>query len=123
MIVLRNKSLELQRIGTVTFLNGEWRLTCWRRNGPSGHQCFSTEAALEREIRYDWVDDPAAGDELERWSLTPEWERGLKGCQVISCWNACAFHGRYDLAQELDLAEIGEAVAMIPRIRAALRAL
>jgi len=108
-------------VGTVTNLNGKWRLTTWWVNGPSGHTCFVSEKSLERELRREWREDPGAGILLEIWSNTPMWERGLKQCQIMQCWNSCSYHGRYDLAQRIDkAATLDAALAIVPEIMAEL---
>ena len=118
---VRNKSLD-DMIGVVSFLNGQWRISEWRPDGPSGHQSFTSEESLEREIGGWWVEDPTAGEELERWSDTPEWELGLKRVQFLQAWNACSFHNRYDLAKRLDEApSLDEALALVPEINAELK--
>jgi len=119
----RNKKLPIERIAAVTMWGDKYRLTTFLRDGPTGHETYSTEAELERELNYSWVEDSAMGDELERWTDTPEWERGLKVTRVLSCWNACSYYGRYDLGRELDSAyreSLETAVTLIPRIMAQL---
>jgi len=108
-------------IGVVSFLNGQWRISEWRSDGPSGHQCFASEESLEQEIRSWWIDDPTAGEELERWADTPEWALGLKRVQFVTAWNTCSFQGRYDLAHRLDDApDLDAALTMVPEIYAEL---
>jgi len=105
-----------KRIATVTPQGDQFRLTNWRPNGPSSHTVLSAKE-LEREIAWDWTEDPSAGETLEAWSNTPEWERGLKGLQVLAAWNTCSFYGRYDLGRTLYAeTDIDKALALIPGI-------
>ncbi len=89
-------------IGTLQWkpVRNRWRLTRWRKIGPTGHNHF-TERELACEL-HAWTMDPTAGPELEAWTDTPEWNRGILQCQFTQCWNACAAAGRYDLGQQLD---------------------
>ena len=103
-------------IGTVTSQGDKFRLTIWRPNGPSGHTILSAKN-LEREIRWDWIEDPDAGQLLDEWSKTDEWALGLKQVQFVAAWNTCSYHDRYDLARTLDHApDIDAALALIPGI-------
>lgn len=93
-----------------------WRLTVWAPNGPLGHSIFA-RPQLERELGRDWHESVEAGMILESWSDTTEWSTGLKQCQFIAAWNACASQGRYDLGRMLDHTKtLDEALDLIPRV-------
>ncbi len=110
------------RIATVSLLNGSLRLTVWGPDGPHYHLTFANTQYLERELHHGWRDDPGAGERLDAWALTDEWERGLKQCQFVSAWNQCSFAGRYDLCQRLDeTPSLDAALDTIPQILAELR--
>jgi len=114
MRILRHQHYEA--IGTVTLQGDKFRLTTWRPDGPGNHVILSARE-LEREIEWDWTEDPGAGETLEAWSNTPEWEAGLKAMQFTAAWNTCSYHGRYDLARTLDHApNIDAALALVPGI-------
>lgn len=115
MKILRHQR-DSERIATVTSQGDKFRLTNWRPNGPSGHVLLSAKE-LEREIAWDWTENPSAGKTLEAWSNAPEWERGLKSMQIVAAWNTCSFHGRYDLGRTLYAeTDIDAALALIPGI-------
>ena len=102
-------------------LDGRWRLTTWRPDGPSGHQCYN-DRDFEREVRWHWYECPAAALLLDQWSKTAKWARGLKQCQFMSYWNTLSALGRYDLARDLDRCpSLDVALYLAPRLVARAR--
>jgi hypothetical protein len=82
-----------------------WRITTFMADGPTGHVDIEDGdlETLERELRWNSLTrDDSALAELDAWSQTDEWERGITRLLILRAWNACSFGQRMDLSHEID---------------------
>jgi hypothetical protein len=64
------------RIASLTMEpDGRWRVTFFTPRGPLSHSIEKATAIMDDLSGF--VHDPAAANELDRWSLTAEWREGV----------------------------------------------
>jgi len=85
------------RIAVLHPLGDKWRISFFRPNGPSSHCDVRSQASVDRELQYAWIEDESAGVELDEWTNTDEWRIGLLQLRYVAAWNLCSFSGRFSL--------------------------
>jgi hypothetical protein len=93
-----------RRIGVLHPWGDDWRLTSFAPDGPTGHYDIADgdQEKLKTELRWGTFErDDSALEDLEQWTQTPEWERGIKGLYILMIWNRCSYQGRGDLCGEI----------------------
>ena len=95
----------------------KYRVTVFGIDGPHGHS-YMSQREFENELRWERaIEDDTAAEWLDEWSRTPEWERGLKQCQVLAAWNAASRYGWSDVYHVIDIQPTLElAVAVLPKV-------
>lgn len=95
-----------------------WRVTTWRMCGPTGHSYYRLRE-WARELRWaratmNASDGRLAGEVLDAWSETPDWERGLKQCVVMHAVNTWHWQGNKKLAGAIYRLTLDEVYQALP---------
>lgn len=111
----RNK----ERVAVVALTEPRCVMYQYRQCGPTG-DCKFTLEKMGEELRAEGfvpVVEPTAGETLEVWAKTPEWELGLAQTNFLSYWNTFSFKQRHDLCRQIDQApSLPEALALGARL-------
>lgn len=92
------------------------RLSRFAQCGPMGHMDVKDVSKIGYELGMEGFEteiSAEAGQILESWTVTPEWEKGTKQALYLAFWNAFSYHGRDDLYRQMDHASnLDEAIAL-----------
>lgn len=94
-------------VAVVQDFGDKLRISRFGNAGAMGHLDVRDVAKIGYELRMEGFEteiSQEAGELLESWVGTPEWERGNKQALYLAYWNALSYLGEFELYRQMDRA-------------------